>query len=121
MPPIIFINRHTHLALGYVLLATVFLGSVISISIPNSEYVSHSDKLMHAFAYATLGLWFAQLCDAPKYKTLFIALFCYGAIIEIIQSVLPHRTGSLLDLCANLGGLLIAMIITNFVKNRSKG
>ena len=118
--PIIFINRTVHLVIGYALLLAVLLGSVVSISLPAAQYVSHSDKFVHALTYAILGLWFIQVVPTTKFTALFSALFFYGAIIEIIQGLLPHRSASLLDLFANLFGLLCALIVANFVKIRAE-
>ena len=118
---LIFINRRVHAFIAYALLLGVFLGSTLPIPVPDTQYVSHSDKLIHAFAYAILGLWFAQITPANKLVGLLLALFSYGVLIELFQTVLPYRMGSWLDLGANSAGLVIAMFCTNFVKNRAEG
>ena len=119
--PLIFINRQIHLVLGYGLLFAVFAGSVLSLSVPDASHITHGDKIVHAAAYAILGLWFSQIYPAERFKTLFFALFTYGACIELIQLGLPYRSGSWLDIAANASGLLIAFVTANFAKNHLGG
>lgn len=117
----ILISRQVHLVLGYGLLLAVFAGSVLSLSIPGAVHVSHGDKIVHAAAYAILGLWFAQIYEQHRLRRLFVALFAYGIGIELIQLGLPYRSGSWLDIAANASGLLGAFIVAKFVKNRTGG
>lgn len=79
--------------------------------------ISHIDKLEHAFAYALLTLsWLLTFKKAFFNKNLkhVIALGCvfYGIVIEVLQTTLTtYRTGSLLDIFANMFGVIVAMLI----------
>ena len=113
--PYIFFTRQIHWICGYVLLCAVLAGSVTTSPLPAPGYVSHADKFIHAGAYAVLGLWFGQLLTTAKYWALVTSLAAFGAAIELIQFLLPHRTASVLDLLANLVGLLIAVFILRYL------
>ena len=108
---VIFLNRRLHLVLGIVGLLGVFVGSVVSSPFPDNALVPESDKLIHAIAYGTLTLWFAQLIVRHNYIYLALGLFCYGAMIEWVQGELSYRTASAPDLLANGIGILIAICI----------
>ena len=66
------------------------------------------DKLQHFAAYALLaGAGLVALPDRPRAVLAAVALL--GAGVEGLQAVLPlGRTGSLLDLCADLAGAAVA-------------
>ena len=93
-------------ALLYFLLA---IGLVIAM-VP-SDYIDTglevSDKIQHATAF----FGFAVLLDASSkldlWKQQFPLLFGYGLLIEILQSFVSWRTFSLLDLLADVVGLLL--------------
>lgn len=106
---LIFLNRRIHLALGLLALCGVFIGSVTTSPFPDTSLALNSDKVVHLLAYGGLSLWFAQIVTAKRYHYLAVGLFSYGAMIEWVQSLLPHRSASLLDLLANFTGIVLAL------------
>lgn len=69
-----------------------------------------NDKILHllAFGYLTLALRWAY----PTWATpprIFCLLFSYGILIEIIQSFIPRRQSSGLDLMADMIGIVVAL------------
>lgn len=83
----------------------VLVGSVIDTG--PSALQDVDDKLQHLFAFALLAVLasggFPQL---PLWRTLVPALLAYGLAIECLQSVLPWREFSLLDLAADAAGVV---------------
>jgi VanZ family protein len=79
--------------------------------------MDHLDKIEHAFAYAILALsWLLAFKRAFLNKKLkyIIALSCvfYGIVIEVLQTTLTtYRTASLLDILANMFGVIVALLI----------
>ena len=61
-------------------------------------------------AYPSSSLWSQKI--AP--------LFAYGIVIEGIQSALPYRYFSLLDVCANVLGLLLYLPCRKLLSERLK-
>ena len=77
--------------------------------------IENSDKILHSFSYTILSLsWFFYFKPIKKIKEKLViafVVFCYGIIIEVLQSMLTtYRTGSLYDIIANNIGILIALI-----------
>ena len=75
-----------------------------------------NDKLGHFLAYFGLAL----LVDGAFPNTGFrwrkwLPLMLYGLIIELIQSQIPYRQFSVLDLVANGGGIVFYALIAPFV------
>lgn len=96
---------------------TLFLLSAITVLslTPNSQLptVPGDDKTQHFIAYGTLML--PTAIKKPKYWLL-ITLFFLGwsGAIELIQP-LVNRYRSLLDLIANIGGLVCGLILGNLI------
>jgi len=98
--------------IGYVLVGSVITLSVISPS-SNAELFRINDKIGHFLAYGTLMGWFAQWHDSKQYKYLAIMFIVQGIGLEIVQSFLPEREGSVLDILANSIGVVIGWGLAN--------
>jgi len=81
--------------------------------------ISHLDKIEHAIAYFFLGV--SWLVVSTVYKTKFskkrIVVFgciIYGIIIEILQETITlQRTADILDVLADIVGVLLGLLIFN--------
>lgn len=69
-----------------------------------------NDLILHFAGYVVLIIS-ALLAYDKHHVHMFILLFIYSAMIEIIQYFLPYRTFSELDILANLSGLIIGSIL----------
>jgi VanZ family protein len=98
--------------IGYLLVGVVVILSVISPS-SNVELFRINDKIGHFLAYGTLMGWFAQWHDSKQYKYLATIFIAQGIGLEIVQTFLPERVGSFLDILANSLGVLIAWGLAN--------
>lgn len=69
------------------------------------------DKANHALAYFFLAWLGDRSFSLPPsnrlYMALFLGLFAYGVLIEGLQSQIPSRQASLLDMVANGTGLML--------------
>jgi VanZ family protein len=99
-------------SIGYVLVGIVIILSVISPS-SNPDLFRINDKIGHFLAYGTLMGWFAQWHDSKQYKYLAIIFIAQGIGLEIVQTFLPEREGSFLDIVANSLGVLTAWGLAN--------
>jgi len=98
--------------IGYLLVGIVVILSVISPS-SNVELFRINDKIGHFLAYGMLMGWFAQWHDSKHYKYLAMIFIAQGIGLEIVQTFLPERVGSFLDILANSLGVLIAWGLAN--------
>ncbi len=97
---------------------TLFIGYL---SLKKINYVpirlSHLDKVYHVVAYFLLAcawLFFVpNPTQNPKTKYLIaIACIIYGMVIEVLQGTLTtYRTASVLDIFANMAGVIAAMML----------
>jgi VanZ family protein len=91
--------------------------------VPN---IPHLDKLVHLGMYFTLMLALivenqALLINLKKYLILSIIPVFFGAVIEILQSLLTRtRTGDFFDACFNAIGVMMAIIIWLLFKKLRK-
>ena len=69
-----------------------------------------NDKFGHVLAFAVLGLSGGRAWpDVPRVRVLIPALWGFGLLIECVQWPLPRREFSVLDLAADLAGILLAL------------
>ena len=79
------------------------------------------DKVAHFIAYFFTSLLFYQTFRTRFKKTDIYAVlfaFCYGAILELVQWIVPHRVGSLKDLVANCSGVLFFFILYRLMREK---
>jgi VanZ family protein len=79
------------------------------------------DKIIHFSAYFITSLLFyltfrTRLKKADIYAVLFA--FCYGAVLELVQWIVPHRVGSVKDLAANFSGVLFFFVLCRVLWGR---
>lgn len=70
------------------------------------------DKLVHGASYALL-IFFAFLCTTKRtiHITLFILIIIMGGAIEVIQSFIPARSGTIGDFAADIVGVTIGALL----------
>jgi len=71
------------------------------------------DKLVHVALFAWLGRsWLRAAAPAGRAATLGVALaaIAYGALLELLQGLGGERSAELLDLAADILGVLIALL-----------
>jgi len=76
----------------------------------------HPDKFVHAFLYMGFGLLLHFTLrarnSAPRAGALSILIGAfYGATDELHQSFVPHRSPDIMDLLADIVGLLLAQLL----------
>ncbi len=103
----------------------IAIGSLISINdVIETPVLQFFDKFVHTSAYffLTLSWLLAYKRNLQKQKKdilVVILVFVYGIIIEVLQGVLTnYRQADLLDMLANLGGIVIAALFFNLIFRR---
>jgi len=85
----------------------VSVASVVDLG--HSPVASVNDKFEHVLAFMVLGASGGRAFpDVPRVRVLLPALAGFGLLIECVQWSLPWREFSLLDLAADLAGILTA-------------
>lgn len=71
---------------------------------------SSNDKSDHLLAFFSLTLLLRHgWPNLPPWRTVFGVMLGYGIAIELLQLLVPDRDGSLLDIVADLAGILLAL------------
>lgn len=68
----------------------------------------HTDKFVHVALFFVLGGAYFRAYGAIRTLPIALGLVCYGAALEGVQYMLPYRTASFLDACANTAGVATA-------------
>jgi len=100
--------------LGYIFL--IFFLSSLNISQVQRINITYLDKILHIIEYSILGYLLIRAYNVTvsfSYKKLFLVAlltgFLIGGVDEYYQSFLIYRQSSLLDLAADLIGLVIGI------------
>jgi VanZ family protein len=98
-------------ALGAVMLAGILIVALWPLE-EQPQALPHSDKFLHAIAFAFLFVWFGALADAGRHWQVFIGLLGYGLCMELLQSFTPYRLMSAGDLLADVFGLGVGWLLS---------
>jgi len=82
------------------------------------------DKLAHVGLFAGLGLLAALNARGARGRRALVALggtVLFGALTEVMQGVLPYRTGDPLDLVADLAGGLLGALLGSLARPQAPG
>ena len=77
----------------------------------------HGDKVIHAFLYFTLALFYLVARPHHKKETIIIAIL-YGMSDEYHQSFVPGRSCDIFDLIADSAGAFIALYTYPFIQGK---
>ena len=93
---------------GWGLLLLVATGSVIPGGVVVSGF-SAADKIVHAFSYFVLMVWFSGMYARRRHPAIALTLIVFGIVLEFVQARLPYRLFDPLDLLANAAGILLGL------------
>ena len=88
---------------------------------PQSENLfPFSDKILHFISFLVLLFLFDKSFKKQISPLTVVGLFCYGILIEFIQSLTPTRSAEITDILANLLGLLVYYYFAPKLTNERK-
>ncbi len=100
------------LTLGFLATGILIFFSLFP-SQPNTTIFSHSDKILHIFAYGLLMYYFGCMyLPGPAYVKLGIGLILLGFLLELIQGLIGYRTMEYWDMLANFTGVLTGWLLS---------
>lgn len=104
--------------LAFALVAVVLASAA---PIPALADVDHIDKVEHLAAFFVLAFLLDRSAPGPRinyWQWQLPVLVGYGAGIELMQKLLPYRTFDLLDLLADVLGLLLYGLVRPLINPR---
>jgi VanZ family protein len=102
--------RNISIVIWVMCIILVTFGSLLpQIYVPDRYNI---DKIVHCFAYASLA-FIAYFFTTKRYVHIifYITIIAIGGGIEIIQTFLPPRSGTIGDFAADVTGVFIGTII----------
>jgi len=76
----------------------------------------HIDKLFHFIGFGSFAFAFSVAYPKLKYYLITIIVSLLGVFVEIIQSFIPHRAFSYLDMLADFLGIAFALLTLSFIR-----
>lgn len=77
--------------------------------------IENLDKALHFIVYAIASWYLHQTSQNRLPVKLSFSLFCYSALIEVLQYLTETRSAQWLDLAANLLGIASGLFFSRFV------
>jgi VanZ family protein len=104
--------RRFWLAGGWLLVALVVYLSLVPHP-PEPFSFPNADKLEHAFAYASLSVWFCQIYLSGRSRVMAVMLLVgMGIGLEYVQGWTEYRHFDVWDMVANGIGVLLGYLMT---------
>jgi VanZ family protein len=101
------------LALGWMLVIGVIVGSLLPAPILREITPAVNDKIEHFSAYFVLMMWFGGLYPRAKHLSVAGALLFLGIALDVLQGVATTtRTFDLFDIAADAVGILVALVLS---------
>jgi VanZ family protein len=72
-----------------------------------------NDKWLHGLTFLGLTLWFCGQYRPSSYWRIALGLLAFGVLIEIVQRAVSYRSAELLDLGADLVGIVAGVVIAS--------
>ena len=107
--------RRLFRGIWFAALATTFVAGLLPQLSPPGAY--EADKFIHAAVFFALALPAALLAGERRRRAV-LAMAALGLAIEIGQSYVPARTGSVLDFAADLIGVVLAAWVGALLQRR---
>lgn len=75
----------------------------------------YRDKIAHMAAYFVMGvLGYVSVNTISRKIYLFVFIIMLGGVLELVQSLVPGRSVSLIDAAANMAGAVLSFLICRF-------
>jgi VanZ family protein len=103
------------LGLGWGLVGLVVILSLLPGKTLHDFNFLVSDKIQHAFAYATVMIWFAGIYRSSSYRWIVPGLVIMGITLEFLQQRYFHRHFEVRDMLANTAGVITGLILARYV------
>jgi hypothetical protein len=98
--------------LGWLLVASVIVGSLIPGPVLEAVDVDVNDKVMHASAYCVLMVWFAGFCTRAVYPLIAAVLLMLGVGLDLLQRLTETRTFDWYDIAMNCTGVIVGLALS---------
>ena len=102
---------------GFVLLVLVLVATLMPavwfFSTPTElvTWFMGVDKWLHLATFLFLAVWFSGQYKRDSYWHIGVGLVLFGALIELLQRTVTHRSAEWLDLAANVGGIVVGLLL----------
>ena len=100
------------LALGWLLVAGVCVGSLLPAPVLRMMSISIGDKILHGGSYFLLMVWFAGLYPRSRHLWIAAGLLALGTALDIAQGSTRTRTFDVADIAVNGIGILCGLVLS---------
>ena len=91
---------------------TLFIIVLSLLPLPSTGSSLYKDKIVHFLMYGIMGLLvYVSVPSESKRKYLLVFIVLLGAALELIQMHIPGRSASFIDIFANTGGVVCAILL----------
>jgi len=77
--------------------------------------IQSGDKILHSASFFLFAAWLDLCSQRSFWRFQMPILLAYGALVEIMQAFLPWRSFSMLDLAADLAGVVLYWLLSRLL------
>ena len=100
----------TWLLAGLVLMVLGLFSALLPM--PAAVEATVDDKILHGAVFLVFTVWFGGVFDRRFVPAIVVCLSAYGLLIELLQSLTASRQGDVLDLVADVAGVLLGWALS---------
>ena len=113
-------RARTARGITFILIMIAIVGSLLPPQQMEQLTFNLSDKLIHCLYYTGLTFFWIKSTEEPSNRGLIktaLLVILFGLVLEILQEILPvQRNMDILDLFANIVGILLAIVLEHFFR-----
>ena len=113
-------RARTARVITFILIMIAIVGSLLPPQQMEQLTFNLSDKLIHCLYYTGLTFFWIKSTEEPSNRGLIktaLLVILFGLVLEILQEILPvQRNMDILDLFANIVGILLAIVLEHFFR-----
>ena len=113
-------RARTARVITFILIMIAIAGSLLPPQQMEQFTFNLSDKLIHCLYYTGLTFFWIKSTEEPSNRGLIktaLMVILFGLVLEILQEILPvQRNMDILDLFANIVGILLAIVLEHFFR-----
>ena len=119
-PMHLLFRARTARGITFILIMIAIVGSLLPPQQMEQLTFNLSDKLIHCLYYTGLTFFWIKSTEEPSNRGLIktaLLVILFGLVLEILQEILPvQRNMDILDLFANIVGILLAIVLEHFFR-----
>ena len=100
----------------FITVGIILLYLTLMPSVHVHSHYRHIDKIFHFIGFGAFAFFFSIAYPQIKYYLIILYVSFLGVLVEIVQSFIPRRAFSYLDMLADFIGIIFALLVLSLLR-----